>query len=64
MLLSNTEAKGQADVWLVVTVQRHSESMSTEFAMKGSWGHPGIAISEAKKQETGEEVKRVMKRKS
>lgn len=45
------------DVWLVVTVQRHSENTGTEFAMKESWGHLGIAISEVKKQETGEEVK-------
>lgn len=45
------------DVWLVVTVQRHGESTGTRFAMKGSWRHPGIAISAVKKQETGEEVK-------
>lgn len=45
------------DVWLVVTVQRHSENTGTEFAMKESWGHLGIAISEVKKPETGEAVK-------
>lgn len=45
------------DVWLVVTVWRCGDSTGTELAMKGSWGHPGIAISEVKKQETGEEVK-------
>lgn len=39
-----------------VTGQRHSES--TELAVKGTWGHPAAVISQGKKQETGEEVKR------